>query len=82
MLLQKESSQTLKLLLMKISKIKVCIPLFKYVMYHLIIIKIYVLVLVSVFFFVDVLLLIKKRPPPTAPKMADLSSDEKVTSAW
>uniref|UniRef100_A0A4W6EGR6 Ubiquitin-associated domain-containing protein 1 n=1 Tax=Lates calcarifer TaxID=8187 RepID=A0A4W6EGR6_LATCA len=25
----------------------------------------------------DVLLLIKKRPPPTAPKMADVSSDEK-----
>lgn len=27
---------------------------------------------------VDVLLLIKKRPPPTLPKMADISSEEKV----
>lgn len=26
----------------------------------------------------DVLLLIKKRPPPTAPKMADVSTEEKV----
>lgn len=28
---------------------------------------------------VDVLLLIKKRPPPTPPKMADVSTDEKVS---
>ena len=30
-------------------------------------------------YFVDVLLLIKKRPPPTAPKMAEVTSDEKVS---
>lgn len=28
---------------------------------------------------VDVLLLIKKRPPPTPPKTADVSSEDKVS---
>lgn len=77
MLLPRESSQTPKQLQMKISKIKVRDFIFfggvaifgKQPLYHL-----------STFLlsFIDVLLLIKKRPPPTLPKMVDVGSEEKV----
>lgn len=31
-------------------------------------------------YFVDCLILLKKRPPPAPPKMADISSEEKVSA--
>lgn len=78
MLLPRESSQTQRRLRMKISKIKV----YKAFLQHLDCNH------PTVIFFhnlsichpslIDVLLLIKKRPPPTLPKMVDVGSEEKV----
>lgn len=84
MLLPRGSSQTPKQLRMKILKIKVCeqfLGTFWVTTFRQRSIQHMSTFILSL---VDVLLLIKKRPPPTLPKMVDVGSEEKVgtVSYW
>lgn len=78
MLLPRESSQTQRQLRMKISKIKVYKAFFTAFGLQPSNSDFFHNLSICHLSLIDVLLLIKKRPPPTLPKMVDVGSEEKV----